>query len=55
MIWFEFDQWMARAKAQNLKVLIVAQGSPAWAYGGHGPYDRQSGLNTPPRPEFSDR
>lgn len=55
MVWFEFDQWMKRAKAQNLKVLIVAQGSPAWANGGHGPYDRQSGLNTPPLPEFYDR
>lgn len=52
MVWFEFDKWMARAKAHNLKVLIVAQGSPAWANGGHGPYDRQSGLNTPPLPEF---
>ena len=28
MVWFEFDKWMARAKASNLKVLIVAQGSP---------------------------
>ena len=52
MNWIEFDQWVARAKAQKLKVLIVAQGSPAWANGGHGPYDRQSGLNTPPLPEF---
>jgi len=52
MVWFEFDHWMKRAKAQNLKVLIVAQGSPAWANGGHGPYDRQSGLNTPPLPQF---
>lgn len=50
--WIEFDQWMARAKAQHLKVLVVAQGSPAWANGGHGPYDHQSGLNTPPLPEF---
>ncbi len=55
MVWFEFDQWMARAKAQQLKVLIVAQGSPAWANGGHGPYDRQSGLKTRPTPEFYDR
>ncbi len=52
MVWFEFDHWMKRAKAKNLKVLIVAQGSPAWANGGHGPYDRQSGLNTPPLPPF---
>jgi hypothetical protein len=55
MGWVEFDQWMARAKAQKLKVLIVATGSPAWANGGHGPYDGQSGLNTPPLPEFYDR
>ena len=55
MGWSEFDQWMARAKAQKLKVLAVAQGSPAWANGGHGPYDRQSGLNTPPLPEFYPR
>jgi hypothetical protein len=52
LVWFEFDQWMSRAKAKNLKVLIVAHGSPAWANGGHGPYDRQSGLNTPPLPQF---
>ena len=52
MIWFEFDNWMARAKAHNLKVLIVAQGSPAWANGGHGPYDRPSGLNMPPLPAY---
>jgi hypothetical protein len=52
LVWFEFDQWMRRAKAANLKVLIVAQGSPAWANGGHGPYDRQSGLNTPPLPQY---
>jgi polysaccharide biosynthesis protein PslG len=52
--WIEFDQWMARAKAKGLKVLAVAQGSPAWANGGHGPYDKQSGLNTPPLPEFYD-
>ena len=51
-VWFEFDHWMKRAKAKNLKVLLVAQGSPAWANGGHGPYDRQSGLNTPPLPQF---
>jgi hypothetical protein len=50
--WIEFDQWMARAKAQKLKVLVVAQGSPAWANGGHGPYDPQSGQNTPPLPQF---
>ncbi len=55
MVWFEFDQWMARAKANHLKVLLVAQGSPAWANGGHGPYDRQTGLNTPPTPEFRER
>ena len=55
MGWAEFDQWMARAKAEKLKVLVVAQGSPAWANGGHGPYDPQSGLNTPPLPEFYDR
>ena len=53
--WVEFDQWIARAKAHRLKVLAVAQGSPAWANGGHGPYDKQSGLNTPPLPEFSRR
>lgn len=52
MVWFEFDEWMRRAKAKKLKVLIVAQGSPAWVNGGHGPYDRQSGLNTPPLPQF---
>ena len=50
--WIEFDQWISRAKAQKLKVLAVAQGSPAWANGGHGPYDKQSGLNTPPLLEF---
>ncbi len=50
--WIEFDQWIARAKAQKLKVLAVAQGSPAWANGGHGPYDKESGLATPPLPEF---
>lgn len=55
MNWAEFDQWVARAKAQKLKVLAVAQGSPAWANGGHGPYDRQSGLNTPPLPKFHPR
>ncbi len=55
MGWTEFDQWIARAKAQHLKVLVVAQGSPAWANGGHGPYDAQSGLNTPPLPKFYDR
>jgi polysaccharide biosynthesis protein PslG len=53
--WTEFDQWMARAKAKRLRVLAVAQGSPAWANGGHGPYDKQSGLNTPPSPEFYDQ
>ena len=55
MGWIELDQWMARAKAQHLQVLLVAQGSPGWANGGHGPYDRQSGLDTPPLPEFYDR
>ncbi len=49
--WTEFDGWVARAKAKKLKVLVVAQGSPAWANGGHGPYDKQSGLSTPPLPE----
>jgi hypothetical protein len=55
MVWFEFDKWMKEAKAQHLKVLVVAQGSPAWANGGHGPYDHQSGLNTPPLPKYYDR
>src|SRR5579884_829964 len=55
MVWFEFDKWMKRAKEQKLKVLVVAQGSPAWANGGHGPYDRQSGLKTPPLPEYYSR
>ena len=50
--WTEFEQWIARAHSRNLKVLIVAQGSPAWANGGHGPEDAQTGLNTPPLPEF---
>lgn len=52
--WKEFDRWMARAKARNLKVLVVAQGSPAWANGGHGPYDEQSGLKTPPLPRYDE-
>ena len=52
MVWFEFDSWVARARAHHLKVLVVAQGSPAWANGGHGPYDHQSGLNTPPLPDY---
>ncbi len=51
--WTEFDQWIARAKANHLKVLAVAQGSPAWANGGHGPYDPQSGSDTPPLPEHA--
>ena len=55
MVWFELDQWVARARAEHLKVLFVAQGSPAWANGGHGPFDRQSGLNTPPLPQFQNR
>jgi len=50
--WVDFDRWVARAKASHLKVLAVAQGSPAWANGGHGPYDHQSGLKTPPLPEY---
>jgi len=52
LVWFEFDQWAARAKKNNLKILFVAQGSPAWANGGHGPYSHQSGLKTPPLPEY---
>ncbi len=50
--WPEFDQWVARVHARHLRLLIVAQGSPAWANGGHGPYDGQPGTNTPPLPPF---
>ena len=50
--WAEFEQWVARARSRHLKILIIAQGSPAWANGGHGPDDAQTGLNTPPLPEF---
>ena len=50
--WTEFDQWIARAKAHHLKVLAVAQGSPAWANGGHKPGDPQSGTDTSPLPEY---
>jgi hypothetical protein len=45
--WASFDRGMARAKAQNLKVLVVVQGSPAWANGGRGDNEK-----TPPLPEF---
>lgn len=51
--WTEFDQWMARAKAHHLKVLAVAQGSPAWANGGHNPGDPQSATDSPPLPQYT--